>query len=159
MNELDLFAAAIAIAVPTERDAQLDRECSGRPELRKRLDPLLDQHARAHHLLDRPNGADRNDETALMPGASLTGPDRVNCRALLGANMIGQKKYAEAEPLLVQAYEDSISLAKKESSSELLADFARYRAETVQRLVQLYDAWAKPAEAAKWRKELERNKK
>ncbi len=32
MNELDLFAAAIAIADPAERAALLGRECAGRPE-------------------------------------------------------------------------------------------------------------------------------
>ena len=32
MTELDLFAAAIAIADPEERAALLERECSGRPQ-------------------------------------------------------------------------------------------------------------------------------
>jgi hypothetical protein len=81
---------------------------------------------------------------------------RVNRRSLLGASLAGQKKYAEAEPLLVQAHEESISLAR--DAPLLLADFNRYRAETVERLVQLYDAWGKQVEAAKWRKELERDK-
>lgn len=73
MNELDLFAAAIAIAEPTERNAWLDRECIGRPELRKRLKMLLDQHVGTQQLLDRPNATDRNDATALMPEKSLNG--------------------------------------------------------------------------------------
>ena len=72
MNELDLFAAAIAITEPTEREALLDRECSGQPELRKRLDQLLEQHARSHQLLDGPNGADLYEATALAPTKSLT---------------------------------------------------------------------------------------
>ena len=37
MNELDLFAAAVATPDPTERAALLDRACAGRPELRRRL--------------------------------------------------------------------------------------------------------------------------
>jgi hypothetical protein len=38
MNELDLFTAAIALVAPGERAALLDRECTGRPELRQRLE-------------------------------------------------------------------------------------------------------------------------
>jgi hypothetical protein len=53
MNELDLFAAAIAIADPGERVSLLDRECIGRPDVRQRIDQLLDAHFRSHPLLDR----------------------------------------------------------------------------------------------------------
>ncbi|QDV37812.1 protein kinase domain-containing protein [Tautonia plasticadhaerens] len=73
MNELDLFAAAIAIPDRSERVAYLDRECSGRAELRQRLDLLLDQHDRSHQLLDLPNGADRDDPTADHRASSLVG--------------------------------------------------------------------------------------
>ncbi len=58
MNELDLFAAALAIADPVERSAVLDRACVGQFELRDRLRQLLDAHARSNPLLDRP-GLDR----------------------------------------------------------------------------------------------------
>ena len=44
MNELDLFAAAIAIADPSLRAALLERECAGRPDVRNRLDQLLAAH-------------------------------------------------------------------------------------------------------------------
>jgi tetratricopeptide (TPR) repeat protein len=53
MNELDLFAAAVAITDPGERADLLDRECAGRPDLRQRIDQLLDAHFQAHPLLDR----------------------------------------------------------------------------------------------------------
>jgi eukaryotic-like serine/threonine-protein kinase len=55
MNELDLFAAAIAIADPSERALLLERECAGRPELRLRLDHLLDAHFGSSSLLDQPD--------------------------------------------------------------------------------------------------------
>ena len=58
MNELDLFAAAIALVDPGERAALLDRECAGRPELRQRLDQLLAAHFQSNPLLDAP-GAER----------------------------------------------------------------------------------------------------
>jgi hypothetical protein len=53
MNELDLFAAAIAIANPEKRAALLDRECAGRADLRERLDRLLAAHGPSHQVLDR----------------------------------------------------------------------------------------------------------
>ena len=47
MDELDLFAAAIAITDPGERAALLKRECTGRPDVRNRLDQLLDEHLKS----------------------------------------------------------------------------------------------------------------
>jgi serine/threonine protein kinase len=54
MNELELFAAAIAIADPAERAAFLERACEGKPELQARLDALLAAHFRSNPLLDQP---------------------------------------------------------------------------------------------------------
>ena len=54
MNELDLFAAAIAIADQAERASLLDRECAGRPDVRQRLDQLLAAHFQSQPLLDQP---------------------------------------------------------------------------------------------------------
>jgi serine/threonine protein kinase len=53
MNELDLFAAAIAITDPAERGALVERECEGRPELRTRVNQLLDAHFKSQPLLDQ----------------------------------------------------------------------------------------------------------
>jgi hypothetical protein len=73
MNELDLFAAAIAIVDPAERAAFLDRECAGRPELRRRLDQLLDAHAGSHPLLDPPHAVDANETVTQAPASSMVG--------------------------------------------------------------------------------------
>ncbi len=54
MNELDLFAAVIAIAQPSERDALLERECAGRPDLRDRIDQLVSEHFKSNAVLDVP---------------------------------------------------------------------------------------------------------
>ena len=74
MNELDLFAAAIAIADPGERASLLDRECAGRPDVRQRIAQLLDAHFRSHPLLDQPDpevtGAYAPNE---QPGAVIAG--------------------------------------------------------------------------------------
>ena len=64
MNELDLFAAAILITEAGERTALLERECAGRPELRQRLDQLLDAHFRPEPMLDRPGFDQTRDYSA-----------------------------------------------------------------------------------------------
>jgi hypothetical protein len=77
-------------------------------------------------------------------------------KSLLGASLAGRNNYAEAEPLLLQGYE---GLKPQPGFNEDLTPLAqRYQVEALERLVQLYDAWGKPDEAAKWRKELDKAK-
>jgi serine/threonine protein kinase/tetratricopeptide (TPR) repeat protein len=72
----------------------------------------------------------------------------------LGACLLGQKKYAEAETLLLQGYE-----GLRQHEDRIPANFRQIRlTEALERLVQLYEETGKPAEAAKWRKELEARK-
>jgi hypothetical protein len=79
MNELDLFAAALAFADPDQREALLKRECSGRPDLRSRIDQLLEAHFKSHPLLDQPapNGAGGRAPVDFIPlevaGAVIAG--------------------------------------------------------------------------------------
>jgi hypothetical protein len=76
-----------------------------------------------------------------------------NSKSALGAVLMGQKKYADAEPLLVAGYE---GMKQREAT---LPPQARVRlTEALERLVQLYEGAAKPVEAARWRKELEARK-
>jgi tetratricopeptide (TPR) repeat protein len=67
-----------------------------------------------------------------------------NARSLLGGALLGQKKYEEAEPLLSSSYD---GLRKTEAQTPWRAKSNATNA--LDRLVQLYDAWDKPAEAAK----------
>ena len=69
---------------------------------------------------------------------------------MLGGALLGQKKYAEAEPLLLAGYE---GLKKDEKAIPPQGKINIPNA--IQRLVKLYDATGKKDEAAKWRKELE----
>ena len=55
MNELDLFSAAVAIPDIGERTALLDRQCAGLPDLRQRIEQLLDAHFQSNPLLDPTN--------------------------------------------------------------------------------------------------------
>ena len=54
MNEQSLFAQVLDIPDPAERSAFLDRACGGNPDLRRRLERLLDRHRSAGSFLEQP---------------------------------------------------------------------------------------------------------
>ena len=71
---------------------------------------------------------------------------RFNSMSNLGGSMLGQKKFAEAELLLVKGFEGLKSYERD------IPDTAQSRlTEALDRLVLLYDAWGKPQSAADWR--------
>ncbi len=67
--------------------------------------------------------------------------------SLLGASLAGQKKYAEAEPLLLEGYQGM--LARKE---RMMVEDWYHLDRAREWLVQLYQAWGKPQKAAEWKK-------
>ena len=71
---------------------------------------------------------------------------RYNCESLLGASLTGQKRYAEAEPLLLSSYEGMMRLK---------TTIPPYEQSTLtdgrDRLVRLYERWGKTQKAAAWR--------
>ena len=72
-----------------------------------------------------------------------------NSRSVLGGSLLGQKKYAEAEPLLLSGYEGMMQRENK------IPPIGRSRLrETHQRLVQLYEATGRLEDAAKWKQKL-----
>ena len=72
---------------------------------------------------------------------------RYRAESLLGASLAGEKKYAEAEPLLLEGYQGM--LARKDR----IAVPDQYHLKLAhQWLDQLYQAWGKPDKAAEWRK-------
>ena len=74
--------------------------------------------------------------------------------SLVGDALLGQKKYPEAEPVLLSGYG---GMKQREAA---ISPQSKVRVtEALERLVQLYDAWGNPDEAAKWRKELETRRK
>jgi tetratricopeptide (TPR) repeat protein len=79
-------------------------------------------------------------------------------QALFGAALLGRQKYAEAEPHLVQGYLGMQKTEPSRGDRHLPPTPAQLRSEALERLVQLYDAWGKPDEAAKRRTELEKMK-
>jgi serine/threonine protein kinase/tetratricopeptide (TPR) repeat protein len=74
-------------------------------------------------------------------------------QSLLGGSLLVQQKYVEAEPLLLQGYE---GLQQRKAT---IPAYDKVRlTEALERLVQLYEAWGKPDEAAKWQKVFEEAK-
>jgi Flp pilus assembly protein TadD len=71
-------------------------------------------------------------------------------QSLLGEALQDQKKFADAEPLLLNGYQG----LKAREDSIPSPDRPRL-AKAGERLVKLYKSWAKSDEAAKWRKQLE----
>ena len=73
-----------------------------------------------------------------------------NTRSLLGGALLGQKKYTEAEPLLMNGY------AGMKAREKTIPFSGKMRIpEALDRLIEFYIATNKPEAAAKWRKELD----
>jgi non-specific serine/threonine protein kinase/serine/threonine-protein kinase len=72
---------------------------------------------------------------------------RFFAESLLGASLAGQKKYAEAETLLLEGYHGMLA------HKDRIAARDRWHVDhAIGWLVQLYLAWGKPAKAAEWTK-------
>jgi tetratricopeptide (TPR) repeat protein len=69
-----------------------------------------------------------------------------NTKSMLGLALAGQKKFEEAEPLLVEAYQ-----GMKQREDKIPANVKIRVTEAIKRLVDLYIAWDRPQEAEKWR--------
>ena len=92
----------------------------------------------------------------LTLSGTIGGPndwDTINIKFLLGSALLGQKKYAEAEPLLLAGYQ-----GMKQRETDVRFQYSLTVTEALERLVQLNEALEKKDEAAKWRKELEARK-
>ncbi|MFO0953208.1 MAG: serine/threonine-protein kinase [Isosphaeraceae bacterium] len=74
-----------------------------------------------------------------------------NTRSLLGGALLGQKKYAEAEPLLLAGYE-----GMKAREKTIPPQAATRIPEALDRLIELYRATDRPKEAKKWQAERSR---
>jgi hypothetical protein len=74
---------------------------------------------------------------------------RYNCQSLLGACLVRQKKYTEAEPLLLSGYN---GMLQREATIPA-ADKLKLK-QAGEWIVQLYQDWRKPDKAAEWRQKL-----
>jgi hypothetical protein len=80
------------------------------------------------------------------------------CRSLGQRALFGQKKYADAEELLVQGYLGMKKFQEDPKRKDSSPSFEQRRTEALERLVQFYDARNRPDEAARWRRELVKGK-
>jgi tetratricopeptide (TPR) repeat protein len=76
--------------------------------------------------------------------------ERYNCQSMLGGSLKGQKKYTEAEPLLISGYG---GVMQREAAIPLKDRLVLSQAG--ERIVQLYEDWEKPQKAAEWRERLQ----
>ncbi|HEY3380121.1 MAG TPA: serine/threonine-protein kinase [Vicinamibacterales bacterium] len=75
------------------------------------------------------------------------GWQRFRAKSLLGASLAGEKRYAEAQPLLLEGYQGMLARQDRTAISD------RYHLElALQWLAHLYQAWGKPDKAAEWSK-------
>ena len=65
--------------------------------------------------------------------------------------LVGQKNYADAEPLLRQSCQ---RLQQRQASLPPFLNAPRRITESFEQLVQLYDAWGKPTQAGEWKQKL-----
>jgi eukaryotic-like serine/threonine-protein kinase len=82
-------------------------------------------------------------------GSTINTWARYNRECLLGASLAGQRKYDEAEPLLLSGYE---GMLQRRATIPWERRTALTRA--AEWIVQLYDFWGKPEKAAEWREKL-----
>ncbi len=76
-----------------------------------------------------------------------------NTKSMLGGSLLAQKKYAEAEPLLLSGYE---GMKERET---IIPPVGKSRlTDAIQRLVDLYDAKVEKDKADEWRKKLPASK-
>jgi serine/threonine protein kinase len=75
---------------------------------------------------------------------------RYNCQSLLGGSLVGQRKYAEAESLLLSGYQGMLQRITTIPWERRVA--INYGAEWIR---QLYETWGKPEKAAEWRQKLQ----
>jgi tetratricopeptide (TPR) repeat protein len=97
------------------------------------------KYAEAESLLREAMNGSGNQNTQIW--------DTFDRQSLLGASLLGQGKYAEAEPLLLSGYQ---GLLKQSPAISVDANLS----EAGQRLVHLYAAWGKPDQAGEWRRKL-----
>jgi serine/threonine protein kinase len=101
-----------------------------------------DQPAKAASML--------REELSIQEKKQPDGWSTFDTRSKLGAALLAQKQYAEAEPLLIQGYE---GMRQREAKIPVPSKVRLTQA--LERLVELYDAWGKNEETARWRKKLD----
>jgi hypothetical protein len=70
--------------------------------------------------------------------------------SLVGGALLGQRRYAEAEPFLVQGYEGI-----KQREALMNAGFQHWLTQAGERVVRFYEATNQPEKVREWREKLQ----
>jgi hypothetical protein len=87
-----------------------------------------------------------------LAGRAAKTPDdwrRFHTMSQLGAALAGQKRFTEAEPLILQGYE-----GPKAREAKFPAEHKKHLAEAAARIVRLYETWGKTDKATTWKAKL-----
>jgi tetratricopeptide (TPR) repeat protein len=148
--------------VNENRSAQAEPLAREAMDIRRRV--LGEQHAETLRsmtttgqiLLNAGRAADAESllrsALASYESTKADGWDRYHCQSLLGASLAAQKRYPDAETLVVPAYS---ALKEREASMPRESRIAVERAGS--RVVQLYTEWGKTQQASEWRKKIPRS--
>ena len=85
--------------------------------------------------------------SAVPTKASPDAWQRYEAISLLGGALLGQARYAESEPMLVQGYE-----GMKARDTRIPSEGKPRLGEAAVRLITLYDRWGKPGGALDWKR-------
>jgi serine/threonine protein kinase/tetratricopeptide (TPR) repeat protein len=102
----------------------------------------------------RPSAAEPDLRQALAILERHPDPGEMHyARSLLGIALADQGRFADAEPLLIEAYQGMKSLETEHKGKGRL--YLGRQTDALKRLVQLSEEWGKPEQAARWQKELD----
>ena len=94
------------------------------------------------------------ETAAILTRTSPAAWERFNVESMLGAGLAAQKKFEEAEPLLISGYEGMGRSRRPTNTST-----SRFNQEQAgNAIIQLYADWAKPDKRAEWTEKLKTNK-
>jgi hypothetical protein len=87
------------------------------------------------------------DSLAILVRTNATSWERFNVDSMLGATLAAQRKFDEAEPLLIAGHE-GMKTAQRATNAANTSRFTQDQAGEA--IVQLYADWGKPAKQAEW---------
>ena len=79
--------------------------------------------------------------------------ESASCLNLFGATLAAHKKFEEAEPILLKAYEGRSLVGESKTPAFTPLDF-KAEAYPGERILKLYEDWGKPEKLAEWRDRL-----
>ena len=119
----------------------------GHPDTIKTLASLGEVRLEQHEYIQAEIAL--REALALYEKTNTDRSERYGCQSSLGASLLGQKKYTEAEPLLISGYEGML-----QREVTMTAQDRSSLTEAGHRVVKLYTDWGKPEKAVEWGKRL-----